>query len=157
MWYRNREECSLSKDRQVASAIPSLQFLTIRCFHSSLCMIDNLDQPIFISFVKFVFSFINFNFFHLHIFSCVFFLCFFFALLLISQFSMRSRTPSLNGSMYSPYPTRKVSSERFLFCFSIYLGFCALFLLFGWYLFYFAAEVVLMEIETNVICNALYS
>lgn len=39
---------------------------------------------------------------------------------------MRSRTPSLNGSVYSPYPTRKVSSV-FLFVFHNLFIFLSLF------------------------------
>lgn len=53
--------------------------------------------------------------FILHVFAH--FVCFVF------QFSLRSRTPSLSGSIYSPYSSRKVSSLIFFVWLFIYLFF----------------------------------
>lgn len=41
---------------------------------------------------------------------------------LFFQFSLRSRTPSLSGSIYSPYSSRKVSSSIFVFFFFVIVG-----------------------------------
>lgn len=48
----------------------------------------------------------------------LFWLCFF--RLNIFQFLMRSNTPSINGSVYSPYTNRKVSRCIFICCYFLF-------------------------------------
>lgn len=45
--------------------------------------------------------------------------------LFIFQFSLRSRTPSLNGSIYSPYSSRKVSIVLNFYLVLFFERFCA--------------------------------